>query len=92
MYILCKKKPTNMQDKQYGNNNDDVVKWETGQHLVIESIKINNKVVSNTKGTAALMHNCFINTCQDLDLVNRPSKDAALSFVSLKVNFQIKFI
>lgn len=80
-----------MQDKQYGNNNDDVVKWETGQHLVIESIiKINNKVVSNTKGINALMHNCFINTC--LDLGNRSSKDAALSFVSLRVNFQIKFI
>lgn len=79
-----------MQDKQYGNNNDDVVKWETGQHLVIESIKINNKVVSNTKGIAALMHNCFINTCQDLG--NRSSKDASLSFVSLRVNFQIIFI
>lgn len=75
-----------MQDKQY----NDVVKWETGQHVVIESIKINNKVASNTKGIAALMHNCFINTCQDLG--NKPSKDAALSFVSLRVNFPIKFI
>lgn len=61
MYILCKEKPIYMQDKKYS----DVVKWETGQHLVTESIKINNKVVSNTKGIAALMHNCFINTCQD---------------------------
>lgn len=69
---------------------DDVVKWKIGQHLFIKSIKINNKVVSNTKGIAALTHNCFINTCQDLG--DRSSKDAALSFVSLRVNFQIKFI
>lgn len=49
MYILCKKKPTNMQDKQYGNNNDDVVKWETGQHLSLNQLKSTTRLCLTQK-------------------------------------------